>query len=340
MLFKQKQKVLCIGSTGKDIFFPVDSNCNSTQQCSIEKMGCGNAPAALCFQLGSKIHIKDRFVTLGGCACNVSVGLSRLGISTSVFGLVGNDSDGEYIKQTLASEKVNVKNVQTDKKSNTDISVIIVDSESGERTIFVNRDVGEKLKIDSAIFKNHEWLYVGSLYGDGLVENVKMIHDEVKNNSNLKLAYNPGGSNINNNPKEVHSLLFHASLIFVNKSEAIRIAKILKTDVTDDILNSEEELMKVLYKYTENATIVLTHGKEGAWGFDGKKVYYEKASEEKALDTTGAGDAFTSGFFAATVHGYDIDVAMKWGMENSHNVIRFYGAHEGLLGCDDLGEMC
>ena len=204
----------------------------------------------------------------------------------------------------------------------------------------MNRDVGEKLKIDSATFKSHEWLYVGSLYGEGLAENVKMIHDEVYNNPNLKLAYNPGGSNINNDPKEVHSLLFHASLIFVNKSEASRIAKILNPDVTEDVLNSEEELMRLLYKYTENATIILTHGKEGAWGFDGKKVYYEKASEEKALDTTGAGDAFTSGFFAATVQGCDIDVAMKWGMKNSHNVIRFYGAHEGLLRCDDFGKMC
>lgn len=340
MLFKQKQKVLCIGSTGKDIFFPVESGCDSSKQCTVEKIGCNNASTSLCFQLGSKVHIKDRFVALGGCACNVSVGLSRLGISTSVFGLVGNDSDGEYIKQTLASEKVNVKNIQKDEKSNTDISVIIVDSESGERTIFVNRDVGEKLKINPTILKNYEWLYVGSLYGKGLTENVKTIHDEIKNNPELKLAYNPGGSNINNNPKEVHSLLFHASLIFVNKSEASRIAKILNPDVTGDVLNSEEELMKLLYKYTENATIVLTHGKEGAWGFDGKKVYYEKASGEKALDTTGAGDAFTSGFFAATVRGCDIDSAMKWGMKNSHSVIRFYGAHEGLLDYDDLGEMC
>ncbi len=99
MLFKQKQKVLCIGSTGKDIFFPVDSDCNSSQQCLVEKIGCNNGPSSLCFQLGSKIHIKDRFIALGGCACNVSVGLSRLGVSTSVFGIVGNGNDGEYHKK-------------------------------------------------------------------------------------------------------------------------------------------------------------------------------------------------------------------------------------------------
>ncbi|MCK4635985.1 MAG: carbohydrate kinase family protein [Candidatus Moranbacteria bacterium] len=333
MLFKQKQKVLCVGSAGKDIFFPMDSSD------FLKKVENNKNISQLCFPLGSKIHIKDRFVALGGCACNVSVGLSRLNISTSIFGITGKDSDGDYIKKNLTNENVDVKYLQTDEKNNTDISVIIVDFESGDRTIFVNRDVGEKLKVDSAVFKNYEWCYVGSLYGDNSVENVKIIHNNVKN-SNLKLAYNPGGSNIKNNPKEVQSLLFHSSLIFVNKSEASRIAKILKSNVADDVLNSEEELMKILYKYSENATIVLTNGSEGAWGYAGDKIYYEKVSGKKALDTTGAGDAFSSGFFAAIVHRYDVDVAMKWGMMNSHNVIKFYGAHEGLLNYDDLGGVC
>lgn len=337
MLFKQKQKVLCIGSTGKDIFFPINSRCNTpSKQCTIEKMQCNGSPSSLCFQLGSKIHIKDRFIALGGCACNVSVGLSRLGVSTSVFGIVGNDSDGEHIQNKLQEEKVYTKKIIVDKKSNTDISVIIVDAESGERTIFVNRDVGEKLKINSDIFENHEWCYVGSLYGDDLENNVKIIHDEVKNNTNLKLVYNPGGSNIDNNPKEVQSLLFHSSLIFLNKSEASRIAKIFDENVSEDILNSEEKLLKLIYKHAGAATVVLTNGSKGAWGFAGDKIYFEDPSTDKILDTTGAGDAFSSGFFAATIHGHDVEIAMKWGMKNSHNVIRFYGAHEGLLRLKDL----
>ncbi len=335
MLFKQKQKVLCIGSAGKDIFFPVEMNCNSSLQQPIKKVENNNI-SQLCFQLGSKMHVKDRFVAMGGCACNVSVGLSRLGVSTAVFGIVGNDSDGEYIKKSLSDEKVNVKNLLVDKKSNTDISVIIVDSKSGERTIFVNRDVGEKLKINPAIFKNHEWVYVGSLYGNDLNDNIETIHEEIKNNSGLKLAYNPGGSNINNNPKEVHSLLHHASLIFVNKSEAEQVAKILKTDVSEDILSSEEKLIKFIYESVKDAIVVLTNGKKGAWGYTGDKIYHEKASEEKALDTTGAGDSFTSGFFAAIIHGHDIEIAMKWGVKNSYSVIKYYGAIEGLLKLENL----
>lgn len=330
MLFNKKTKVLCIGSAGKDIFFPVDfSN-------FAEKIEKENTFSRICFQLGDKIHIKDRFVALGGCACNVSIGLSRLGISTSVFGIVGNDSDGEHIKQELNKEKINIKSLLVDKKSNTDISVILVDSKSGERTIFVNRDVGEKLEIDSQIFKNHEWCYLGSLYGDNLEKNAKLIHDEIQNNLNLKLAYNPGGSNIDNNPKEVIGLISHASLIFVNKSEASRIARILDINVSNDILSSEENLIKFIYNKVRNATVVLTNGGKGAWGFDGEKVYYKNPSTDKILDTTGAGDAFTSGFFSAILYGNDVQTAMEWGMRNSHSVIKFYGAIEGLLRLEEL----
>ncbi len=246
----------------------------------------------------------------------------------------------ENIIKKLAEEKVNIKNIQVDEKSSTDISVIVVDSESGERTILVNRDVGEKLKINSNIFKNYEWCYVGSLYGNDLEYNVEIINDVVKDNSNLKLVYNPGGSNINNNLEDVKSLLFHASLIFVNKSEACRIAKIFDENVSDDILNSEEKLVELIYKYVGDVIVVLTNGNKGAWGFAGEKIYYENPSEAEILDTTGAGDAFSSGFFSAIIHGYDIEIAMKWGMKNSHNVIRFYGAHEGLLNYDDLKGIC
>lgn len=320
MLFKKKLKVLCIGSVGKDIFFPVDSSF------SVEKQN-----SSLCFALGSKVHIKDRFVALGGCACNLAVGLARAGIYSSILSLAGGDSDGDWIKKSLVSEKVDVKKFQQDKNANTDLSVIVVDSESGERTIFVNRDVGEKLKIKEEVFSDFDWVFVGSLYGENLQKNVEIIHDKVKN-SHFKLVYNPGQNNITENQKEVHSLLFHTSLLFVNKTEAQQIVKFLKTEISENSLNSEEELLKVLFEnMADGMAVILTDGNRGAWCFDGKKNYYEGASTGKILDTTGAGDAFSSGFFSAILLGHSSEKAMKWGMQNSFSVIRYYGAIEGLL---------
>jgi len=49
------------------------------------------------------------------------------------------------------------------------------------------------------------------------------------------------------------------------------------------------------------------------------------------LDTTGAGDAFNSGFVGALVQGKNIEEAIGWGMANSNSVIQSLGAKNVLL---------
>lgn len=334
LIKKQKTKVLCIGSAGKDIFFPVDLGDSVNASMDQERLF-----TKLCFNHGSKIHIKNRFIALGGCASNVSVGLSRLGVSSSILTLVGDDSDGEWIKEIFLNEKVETANLKKSDQANTDISVIVVDSISGERTIFVSRDVGEKLQIEVSAIQNYKWCFMGSLYGDEfLLNNVKNICDGV-DELNMKLAYNPGQSNILHNPQEVCDLIKRSTLLFVNKDEGRQIVELLYADLVKEDLNSksEEDLLKMLFQEMGDAVqIVLTNGIKGAWGYDGDEMYYQKASEEKALDATGGGDAFTSGFFATILQEKSMNEAMKMGSKNSKNVIKFYGAQEGLLSDDEI----
>jgi len=51
----------------------------------------------------------------------------------------------------------------------------------------------------------------------------------------------------------------------------------------------------------------------------------------KAVDTTGAGDAFASGFLAAHLKGKNIGEALQWGIINSSNSVTEYGGQKGLL---------
>jgi sugar/nucleoside kinase (ribokinase family) len=325
---KKDPKVICVGSMGKDIFFPVKGGAviDAVENSHVEKK--------LCFEYGSKVHIDDRFVALGGCACNVSTGLSRLDVQASALGNVGADADGQWIIQTLKKEGAQTQKIRKFSESKTDISVILVDMHVGERTIFVNRDVGEKLVISEEDISGHEWCFVGSLYGDAIVDNMRVIHDLVVQKK-IDLAYNPGKHNIVNDIEVVLDLIHHAEIVFVNKREAQDIIKNFDLDLEEADLADEKKLVEILIKHmkSDTAIVVVTHGRKGAWAGNAKDLYHANTIEKNICDATGAGDAFASAFLAAHIFGHDIDVCMQWGSANGDAVVEYYGAQEGLLTC-------
>ncbi len=324
-----QKKVLCIGSMGKDIFFPVNSGT------VIDSKEGKNEIKQFCFRYGGKVHVEDRFSALGGCACNVSIGLARLGIDVTAFGNIGNDHDGEWIRKMLDNEHVDVSKIKVVQKSNSDMSVIIVDTNTGERTIFVNRDVGEKLVIKAEDISGFDWCFMGSLYGKDIKKNMQIIHDELSN-TKLKLAYNPGGKNIKQDEDIVLDLIHHASIVFVNKIEAREIVSKFDLGYPDKELLDEQYLLLTLREHMKDpkSVVVLTDGRRGAWVYDGNNIYHTNTIDKPVLDATGAGDAFASGFFAGILYELSLDKCIRWGSVNGDRVVDYYGAQKGLQKCD------
>lgn len=320
---QRRPDVLCVGSMGKDLFLPL-----RTEQ---------SAPRAarLCFMLGDKVHIHDRYTAPGGCACNVSVGLARLGVRAAALGIIGDDADGAWIVRQLRDNGVDTDGVSARRDANTDLSVIIVDAQSGDRTIFVNRDVGEHLTLASEHIVGVPWCFAGSLYGENVASNMAALRDAALS-GRTRLAYNPGMYNIDEQPDRVVQLLRVATGVFVNKSEAAKIAAI---GAGDDVAVPTDEaalIAALLAKMTSpEAFVVMTDGTRGAWTNDAKgATLHVAASGKAARDTTGAGDAFASGFLAALLRGNDRAQCMQWGAANSDGVIEYYGAQKGLLTYD------
>lgn len=326
-----KQTVLCIGSMGKDVFFPLtSSNVIETAQ----------GVRRFCFACGEKVHVEDRFSALGGCACNVSIGLSRLGITTYALGNIGDDDEGQWIKMILRKEHVSIDHVRVIPQAKTDLSMIMVDPQTGERTIFVNRDVGEGLVIDQQDLSQAQWCFVGSLYGKNNHHNMQILHHAIGQEA-IKLIYNPGGRNIVHDESIVLDLVHHAHIVFVNKTEAQAIVEKFSLQHTTEEFSDEKYLLEILHKHMKNddGVVVVTDGRRGAWTLGEKgEILHTDIVDKIAQDTTGAGDAFASGFIAAALHGYSRCICMQWGSANSDAVIDHYGAQEGLLSYDIIKE--
>lgn len=324
-------EVICIGSTSQDIFFPTDEGMVLKTPEDI------TAKEKIAFELGGKYRVEDRYEAIGGVAANVSVGLSRLGHGVAPYSCVGGDMLGKILLQEFVEEGVSTHLVCQQADAKTDLSAIIVLTQNGERTIFHNRDANERLVIEEEKLRGAKWLFVSALNGEWQ-KNLDTILS-AKEKFGLKLALNPGQHNIKEDPKRIFDTLPSVDLLLLNKDEAIELLLQSTPKPTDAELNDELFLLEKLAQ-SGAKTIGMTDGKRGAWGYDGKEYWYCPIhTRTNVVDSTGAGDAFGSGFFAAHLAGLSLQQALQYGMANSGSVVGFYGAVQGLLTPHEMEEI-
>ena len=91
----------------------------------------------------SKIELNNYVQAAGGEIATTTVGLRRLGAKTAYIGRFGDDKEGDYGLQTLRDEGVDARFAEQVEGARTQIAFIIIDEQSGERTVIWKRD--EKL---------------------------------------------------------------------------------------------------------------------------------------------------------------------------------------------------
>jgi len=325
---KKNPDIICIGSTSKDIFFPTEEGL------VIETPDDITSKQKIAFELGGKYRVKDRFEAIGGVAANVSSGLARLGHTVAVYSCIGDDEMGASIKKDLEKEGVSTALLHCYRDAKTDLSAIIVLTQSGERTIFHNRDANERLEIAEEKLATAEWVFVSALNGDWKKNLATIL--AAKKKDGFSLALNPGQHNIKDDAKLIFETLPAVDVLILNKDEAIELLVHVTPRPTDEELNNERFLLEKLFTIGPKI-IGLTDGKRGAWGYDGT-AYWQCPiyTKTRVVDSTGAGDAFGSGFFAAHRAHYPIEKALQYGIANSGSVIGYYGAIQGLLPSNEI----
>lgn len=320
---KNTMEVLCVGSTSYDIFFPMDgiSILNTPEDILAKKQ--------MIFEVGEKYGVRDRFEAPGGCAANVSQGLARLGVDVGVCGVIGDDFIGKVITEELSREGVVLTHMQTIPEHCSDIAFVIVDTRTGERTIFSNRDANEHLAVDIDMLDSAKRLFVSSLSGVW-EENMSEIRVFIKKSAR-ELYFNPGGKNIRSNLELVLEFIAQTYVLFVNKDEATEILHSRCAKRESYRLNEELYLLDHLQKLGP-AIVALTDGARGVWiAREDMRLFAKTTPITHMIDSTGAGDAFASAFVAALLHEKSIEDATRWGIANGASVIGHYGAKQGLL---------
>src|SRR5262245_44744127 len=91
-------------------------------------------------EFNSKVEFTDFTRQAGGEVATTLVGLQRLGIRTSYVGRFGDDDAGRFGHASLIEEGVDVSRSEFIVGAQTQHAFILIDEQSGERTIIWKRD--------------------------------------------------------------------------------------------------------------------------------------------------------------------------------------------------------
>ncbi|HCC21860.1 hypothetical protein A2480_02165 [Candidatus Uhrbacteria bacterium RIFOXYC2_FULL_47_19] len=300
--------VITIGSATYDVFI---------RSASLE---ANELKTETCLPIGAKIDIDELEFSTGGGATNAAATLSRLGFNTATICSVGRDVQGQEIVSTLRADDISIKFIQQTEDDLTGYSVIIL-AGSGERTILVHRGAASKIDINKIPWPKlkAKWFYVTSLGGD--LDLLERILDQAEA-VGAKISFNPGNTELKFGFAKLEPLLRRIDILNLNREEAAELAGLDQTDLSG-IMAKLRNLPKM--------TLLMTDGLGGAYATENADNWHCEIVDVPRINTTGAGDAFGSGFVAGLMKLNGIQPALAVGMLNAAGLVQQTGAKSGLL---------
>ncbi|SDO50759.1 aminoimidazole riboside kinase [Alkalicoccus daliensis] len=232
----------------------------------------------------------------GGAPANVAVGLARLGAKSTFLGKVGDDVLGRFLKETLDSYGVDTTRMLFTKDTRTGV-VFVTLGEGGERSFEFYIDPSadrflEEKEIEEELFKEHNLLHFGS---------ISLISEPAKSATKRAVSLaKEHGLLVSYDPNLRLGLWESAALAKQEISSMLGEADVLKISEEElEFITGEKDIEKGVGRLDAYniPLILITMGAEGSYIFiQGEAPVQVAAMKVNAVDTTGAGDAYVSGF--------------------------------------------
>lgn len=284
----------------------------------------------LAYPYGQKVYLEQAYFGYGGGAANVAVGAARLGMKSAFLGAIGYGHISESIIENFATEGVSTKLVKRDTEHASGLSIILT-APDGERSILLYRGANNHLTdadIDWRGCTDTQWLYVSSLSGES-----DKLYDKVAETARqhgIKLAINPGATQIRRGTKGMHAALADCAVLLLNEDEARALLR-----QRGQAGESIPEMLKTLQDICQGI-VVITQGIDGAAAYDGRTMYSLGSYKQDRVNTLGAGDAFGATIVAAISRDVPLDEALRYASINASSVVSDYGAQSALLTWDEV----
>ena len=249
----------------------------------------------------------------GGSASNTIHGLSKLGTIAGYIGKIGSDEFGKIFSTDL--EKNNIAPILFKSKTETGRAVTFITADS-ERTFATYLGAAVELGADDLIpelFTGYDLLHLeGYLaFNHVLVE----IALELAKSKGLKVSLDLASFNVVDANREFLENIIKSSvdIVFANEEES--------KSLTGE---TPEKSLEIIGNMCELAVVKI--GSKGSWVKKGSDRVQVQAIKANALDTTGAGDLYASGFLHGYLQNWPLDKCAKLGSLTAGKVVETVGA--------------
>ena len=262
----------------------------------------------------------------GGCALNTATGLARFGLSVAVVGKVGEDTFGDFVVGLLDERGLDTQGVLRDPAVPTSATVVLVDR-AGERSFLhlpgANGALSaEELALDS-VCGGRALHVAGALVMSALdgAPTAGLLAEARRRGvrTSLDTVYDATGR-----WERVEPCLTHLDLLTVSLAEAQGISG-----------ERKPASAAAWFRDRGVAEVALKLGPDGCYVAGAEFEGEVPAFPVRAVDGTGAGDAFAAGILYGRLAGWPLVDAARLANAAGALATTAVGATEGLL---DLGE--
>lgn len=272
---------------------------------------------------GETILSKEFEKIPGGKGANQAVAAKRCGAKVYMISKIGKDENGEYLKQKLVEDEIDVNNIFIDEKEPTGMAMIMV-NESGDNSIIVIS--GSNMTITEEEIE---------IAGNAIKESDILIAQFETNEEMTFKAFNKAKelgkiTILNPAPAKVidKKLLGVTDIIVPNETEAELITGVKIHDL--------ESAKKAASKFLQNGVkfVIITLGSKGAAVITKDFCKIVPAYKVNAIDTTAAGDSFIGGLSSKldinSLTGESLVEAVRFGNKVSSIAVQRKGAQPSI----------
>ena len=290
-------RVLCAGILVGDLFVPP----------------LPRLPAA-----GELLVTDDFLMGAGGCAANLAVVLSKLGVGSRVVGKVGRDSFGDFVISSLAGVGIDVSFIGRSETNGTAKTVIVPVADEDRRYIhtvganadLTGQDFGTEAMSGVDVVYLGGYLVLPGLRPGAVVELFETAH-RMGARTLLDVVL-PGDTNASMD--DLRSILPIVDFFLPNDDEARHLTG-----------ERDPERQAACLNEAGVGTVVITMGGDGLLVRTATDTRLLTAPSVTVVDGSGAGDAFAAGLI--------IGILEDWPLERS----LMFATEVGALACTALG---
>ncbi|MDR1552779.1 MAG: adenosine kinase [Prevotellaceae bacterium] len=305
-------KILGIGNALVDIL-AIFKNDMMLQKYNLPKGSMTHVDEATTNKIFDDIKRQSKYnIVAGGSAANTVNGLGKLGIKTAFIGKTGKDELGNFFIDDMKKNGTEPKLITVEKTTGNCKVLITPD---GERTMCTYLgaaiDLCEEDLCDKQ-FEGYDYLHIEGY----LVQNHGLMRRalDIAKQHRIIISLDMSSFNVVAENKKFMTEILHkyVDIIFANEEEA----KVFTGRESKEALDMLAEICKIA---------IVKIGSAGSYVKQGNEFYKIQPVQAKAIDATGAGDLYASGFLYGMAKKLPIEICGEIGSLCAGNVVEVVG---------------